>query len=58
MHSSGTSAVCGALDILGVNFGQRLAPAAKDDEKGYWEHPEIVALHADVCRRERYVQAT
>ena len=44
MHRSGTSAVCGALDVLGVNFGQRLAPAAKDNEKGYWEHPEIVSV--------------
>ena len=50
MHRSGTSAVCGALDVLGVNFGQRLAPAAKDNEKGYWEHPEIVALHDELLR--------
>ena len=35
MHRSGTSALCGALDLLGVNFGQRLAPAAKDNEKGH-----------------------
>jgi hypothetical protein len=51
-------AVCDALDVLGVNFGQRLALATKDSEKGYWEHSEIVALHADVCKRGRYVQAT
>jgi hypothetical protein len=55
MHRSGTSAI---YDVLGVNFGQRLAPATKDNEKGYWEHSEIVALHADVCKRGRYVQAT
>jgi glycosyltransferase involved in cell wall biosynthesis len=50
MHRSGTSALCGALNVLGVNFGQRLAPAAKDNEKGYWEHPEIVALHDELLR--------
>ena len=33
MHRSGTSAVCGALNVLGVNFGQLLAPATKDNEK-------------------------
>jgi GT2 family glycosyltransferase len=50
MHRSGTSALCGALDVLGVNFGPRLAPATKDNEKGYWEHPEIVGLHDQLLR--------
>ncbi|HEY3041579.1 MAG TPA: glycoside hydrolase family 99-like domain-containing protein [Pyrinomonadaceae bacterium] len=50
MHRSGTSALCGALDVLGVNFGQRLAPATKDNKKGHWEHPEIVALHDELLR--------
>src|SRR6266404_3393639 len=48
MHRSGTSGLCGALDVLGVNFGQRLAPATKDNEKGHWEHPEIVGLHDEL----------
>jgi GT2 family glycosyltransferase len=48
MHRSGTSALCGALGVLGVNFGQRLVPATKDNEKGHWEHPEIVALHDEL----------
>jgi hypothetical protein len=50
MHRSGTSALGGALELLGVNFGQRLAPPGKDNEKGYWEHPEIVALHDKLLR--------
>ena len=50
MHRSGTSALGGALQLLGVNFGQRLAPPGKDNEKGYWEHPEIVALHDELLR--------
>src|SRR6476469_5580712 len=50
MHRSGTSALGGVLQLLGVNFGQRLAPPASDNEKGYWEHPEIVALHENLLR--------
>ena len=50
MHRSGTSALCGALDVLGVNFGERLAPATKDNKKGHWEHFEIVALHDELLR--------
>jgi hypothetical protein len=50
MHRSGTSALGGALQLLGVNFGQRLAPPGRDNEKGYWEHPEIVALHEKLLR--------
>jgi GT2 family glycosyltransferase len=50
MHRSGTSALCGALDVLGVNFGQRLALATKDNEKGHWEHYEIVSLHDELLR--------
>jgi len=50
MHRSGTSALGGALQLLGVNFGERLFPPGKDNEKGYWEHPEIVALHDELLR--------
>ena len=50
MHRSGTSALGGALQLLGVNFGQRLFPPGKDNEKGYWEHPEIVTLHDELLR--------
>ena len=50
MHRSGTSALCGALDLLGVNFGKHLMPANEANPKGYWEHPEIVALHDELLR--------
>ena len=50
MHRSGTSALCGALDVLGVNFGKHLMPANEANPKGYWEHPEIVALHDELLR--------
>ena len=45
MHRSGTSALCGALDLLGVNFGDHLMPGSKANEKGYWEDLEIRCLH-------------
>jgi hypothetical protein len=45
MHRSGTSALCGALDLLGVDFGQHLMPATDANEKGHWEQEEIVRAH-------------
>ena len=48
MHRSGTSALCGALDLIGVDFGERLMPANDANVKGYWEHEEIVRLHDDL----------
>jgi GT2 family glycosyltransferase len=45
MHRSGTSALCGALDRLGVDFGRQLMPATDWNAKGHWEHQEIVDLH-------------
>lgn len=45
MHRSGTSAVAGALGVLGVNLGERLVQAQADNPKGYWEHADAVRLH-------------
>jgi glycosyltransferase involved in cell wall biosynthesis len=46
MHRAGTSAVAGVLSALGVDFGQRLVPAAPDNnETGFWEHRDVVAVH-------------
>jgi hypothetical protein len=45
MHRSGTSALCGALDLLGVDFGRFLMPATDANKKGHWEHEEIVRIH-------------
>jgi GT2 family glycosyltransferase len=45
MHRSGTSALCGALDLVGVDFGDHLMPANDANVKGYWEHEEIVRVH-------------
>src|ERR1700731_3783206 len=45
MHQSGTSALCGALNLMGVDFGKRLMLPSDANEKGHWEHEEIVRVH-------------
>lgn len=46
MHRSGTSAVTGMLEALGVDLGTRLAPGHEEiNAKGYKEHMEIADLH-------------
>ena len=45
MHRSGTSALTGLLNVLGVDLGPDLMPATAGNEAGYWEHQKIVALH-------------
>jgi len=45
MHRSGTSLLAGVLTMLGVNPGNNLIPASSDNEKGVWEHREIVNIH-------------
>lgn len=45
MHRSGTSALTGALRLLGVELGARLVDPAEDNPTGYWEHAEAVSLH-------------
>ena len=45
MHRSGTSALAGMLDILGVQFGKSLLAPSADNPKGFWEHLEILDIH-------------
>src|SRR6516225_10357393 len=45
MHRSGTSALAGALHHLGVELGEHLMPASPDNQRGYWEHRDIVAVN-------------
>ena len=45
MHRSGTSAVAGCLQRLGVDLGPRLMPATEDNPRGYYEHIDLVNLH-------------
>jgi len=50
MHRSGTSALAGALAQMGVDFGKHRISPSKYNPKGYFEHPEIVALHDELLR--------
>jgi GT2 family glycosyltransferase len=45
MHRSGTSAMARLLNLLGVDLGEDLLPAAPDNEAGFWEHREIQFTH-------------
>jgi len=45
MHRSGTSALTGLLNVLGVDLGPDLMPATQENEAGYWEHQKVVAVH-------------
>lgn len=45
MHRSGTSAVTRLVNLLGVDLGENLmAPAADNNEAGFWEHQDAVRL--------------
>lgn len=51
MHRSGTSAITGVLSCLGVVLGKRLYAAQKGvNERGFWEHADIVDTHDSVLR--------
>lgn len=48
MHRSGTSAFAGVLHCLGVHLGDRLIPAAESNERGHFEHIEMMAINNDL----------
>lgn len=46
MHRSGTSAITRVLNLLGVELGTHLMPAAAgNNEGGFWEHMRVVEIH-------------
>lgn len=45
MHRSGTSALTGVLNLLGVALGERLMPAGKGNETGHWESLPVYEAH-------------
>ncbi len=45
MHRSGTSALAGCLDILGLNLGTQLLPPTIDNPKGYFEKIAVNELN-------------
>lgn len=49
MHRSGTSLLTGLLNQVGVKMGRRLyAPQKGVNEKGFWEHEDIVDTHDEL----------
>ena len=48
MHRSGTSALAGVLDIMGLEFGNKLMPATEANPKGYFENLSINALNEKI----------
>ena len=49
MHRSGTSLLTGLLSQVGVKMGKRLyAPQKGVNEKGFWEHEDIVDTHDEL----------
>ena len=49
MHRSGTSLLTGLLSQVGVRMGKRLYAPQKDvNEKGFWEHEDIVDIHDEL----------
>lgn len=48
-HRSGTSAITRALQVLGVELGDHLMPAAKNNnEKGFWEDLDVNSLNDEL----------
>ena len=45
MHRSGTSALAGCLNRLGVKMGSTFLPSNSGNEMGYFEHSDIVLVH-------------
>src|SRR5207245_10278397 len=45
MHRSGTSALAGALGLLGVHLGNRLLPGTAANAGGYFEDEDVLAIH-------------
>ena len=53
MMRTGTSAVAGILDLLGVHFGpeERLLEPNVANPAGFWEHKGIIALNDELLKR-------
>lgn len=54
MHRSGTSAVSGLLNLLGINLGKNLLKVRPDNLKGFWEHNEILRQHENLLSQLGY----
>lgn len=48
MHRSGTSALGGVLNLLGVSAPKTLMPATDDNPRGYWESSRLMTAHDEL----------
>ena len=51
MHRSGTSLVGSLMQRLGVDLGEHLVPADRNNPRGYQEDADLVALHGALLAR-------
>ena len=54
MHRSGTSAITRGLEVLGVNLGDNLYPAAIDNPKGFWEDTDFLGINEELLAHLDY----
>ena len=47
MHRSGTSALSGVLEPLGLTVGKTVMPPNAGNPKGYYENNALMELHAN-----------
>lgn len=50
MHRSGTSALARVINLLGAHMGTNLLPADEDNQKGFWEHAEVLNIHEQLLK--------
>lgn len=50
MHRSGTSALARVLNLMGVDLGTGSEAAGKDNQRGFWEHPELNVANENILR--------
>lgn len=48
VHRSGTSALTRVLNLCGAALPKQIMPPAPDNETGFWEPAEIVAIHEEL----------
>ena len=48
MHRSGTSATTRGLEVMGVNLGDYLYPAAIDNPTGFWEDTDFLEINEEL----------
>ena len=50
MHRSGTSALARVLNLMGVDLGIDSETGGKDNQRGFWENPELVTINEDILK--------